>query len=397
MVMQKDVLKARVAEFADLDAVRLAGVPDGRFSVGIDAAIVDCLFIRQPGEKLFVILHGSRNPDVTSIPIFSRWSWHEMFPGSVLYVSDFTLDVDPENMHLSWYLGSRERDGNETLQSLVRVVADFVNSPTRQIVVYGSSGGGFAALRLASALGDATAIVINPQVNALDYIPRFVSHATEKIFGIHNPTDLPPDVALRMNALPGFLAAGNARCIYAQNRRDAFHYNNHYLPFCESLGVSPKGDVGRGGQVVTLLYDDPKGHGGEPRELAPKLIAVGCALADSTPEAVLRQDLAAEFSAWDRLVVEAGVPLSLRGLVADAMQSAPDELARLPIPRAVELLKAVFADIREELAEPEAENVRIPALGRFRIRRVTAAQGLPVRAIDFIPEKGKPRSGGHAD
>lgn len=321
--MDKGILQVKLADYPGLDAMMRADLADGRFSVQAGGSRFECLFIRKPADRLFVVLHGARDPRAHAIPIFRRWSWHEMFPGSVLYVSDPTLELDPEHMQLGWYLGRRENDPLDGLTQLVAGLAERLGLATRQVIAYGSSGGGFAALMLAARLGDATAVSINGQSNILKYHRKFVNRALELVFDCKNPAGLAPEEMRRMDAIAAFSRAHKARCLYVQNIRDEPHFNNHYLPFCRALKAPEDGGVDETGRICTLLFDDPNGHGGEPKAIAPVILK----LATDVAAGIGRESLLEYVKSHSAVLQSTTIPLTRRkGAGPDGRSGRADQL-----------------------------------------------------------------------
>lgn len=252
----------------------LAAVPlqDGRFTVRLDSGRFDCFLRRKASPYLFVLLHGARDPE-TQPPIFSRWSWSARFPGSVVCISDPTLYLPKKQLRLGWYVGTDEKNWQLRLVGLVRTIAEKLGVDTNKIICYGSSGGGFAGLMLASHLKNATAVAINPQTDVLKYHRRAVDEFLDACFSGRKDADLSPAELARVSAITAFRRAPNAKCIIVQNQIDTAHYERHYKPFCKAFNIPVEGGVDKTGRAVSVLYSHPNGHGAEPPEIVDSLIA----------------------------------------------------------------------------------------------------------------------------
>lgn len=266
-----------VERLTGLDALqaRLAATLPARLDVEIDGLGLPLLIgPRKPG-RLFVVLGGAV-PDRETLPRFSRFSWAEEFPGTLLCVADPTLNAH-ETLHLGWYFGSSQQDATRVIAAAVRRVAVALEMPTEQIVTYGSSGGGFAALQLAARLGDgATAVAINAQTEVLRYGVRRSVHAfVEACLG-----GVPESVAIarygdRLSALELWSQPDvMARCVLVQNIQDKHHYQQHFVAFAQRFGLSTEHDDLRAdGRMATLLYNHPSGHTAEPRQMLSSILA----------------------------------------------------------------------------------------------------------------------------
>jgi hypothetical protein len=117
-------------------------------------------------QRLFVMLSAAIDRTKHSLPVFNRLTWAEAgkFPGHVLCVADPTLELH-DAMKLGWYLGTGEHDATEELSWFIRDFAAALGIPDGRIVIWGSSGGGFGALALASRIEKATAVAVNAQTD----------------------------------------------------------------------------------------------------------------------------------------------------------------------------------------------------------------------------------------
>lgn len=233
------------------------------------------LFIKSKSKKLYVIFNGALSADRKSSFLFQRYSWHSIFDGSVLYITDPTLIKYPQ-LTLAWYSGIRDFDFLDFVVHLVFRVQDALGSS--QIITYGSSGGGYTALQVASRIGEeATAVSINPQTSILAYETNPVNLFFATCFGISNTRSCYEYLnSFRFNAIK---AVKNSQCkvLYIQNTRDVFHVKRHYIPFMRECGISEH----QWKQVISdqdnrriksYLYSHVSGHGAEPKSLVSEII-----------------------------------------------------------------------------------------------------------------------------
>lgn len=281
MATNRAVLDTIWGEFDDLSALQKTTLQDGRFVVEVDKGRFECLFFnKKSSNRLFVLLSGAIDPVKQTLPKFDRWSWHEKFPGAVLCISDPTLFLDTNRLRVGWYLGDEMYDWSRSLADLVSVCAGMLNIPTRRIIAYGSSAGGFGSLKLAATLGDATAVAINPQTNAFKYYEKAVTRLLEIGYGGATPNALPPVLYRKFSAIEALNAAPAARCLVVQNKLDEHHYKHHFISFCDALGAPQQGGSSPDGRIVTVLYESPDGHAPEPRSMVDELIISAVKLSD---------------------------------------------------------------------------------------------------------------------
>lgn len=233
-----------------------------------------CLFFPKADSRLFVLLSARVDRKTHKIPVFNRHLWKGRFPGSVLCVADPTLALS-DSLGLGWYLGDEKRDATTELAQLVRAFARSLDMATKSIVCYGSSGGGFAALSLAARLKGATAVAINPQTNVIAYQQRAM---VEEMVGTCFPGRTPAGALRlypkRLSMLHAYAEKRlTSRVIYVQNRIDAHHYSDHFLPFALKTGLNAEGGCSADGRHYAFVYDHENGHGPEPEALFPDIIA----------------------------------------------------------------------------------------------------------------------------
>ena len=114
-------------------------------------------------RRLFVLFSGNAMRSRNDPPVFQRWSWASHFPGSCLYVSDPSLYLHPD-LGLAWYSGTEKFDPMPSILQRALDIAAQSGVPRKNIFSYGSSGGGFAALRFAAITEGIGAISVNPQI-----------------------------------------------------------------------------------------------------------------------------------------------------------------------------------------------------------------------------------------
>jgi len=295
-VQANEILDHELQSFPSLEELDLSGITQGRFSVFEEGGRFDAYLSRKPdgpssgrtpnggtnANRLFVLLSGAVDRRRRTLPHFNRWSWDEDFPGHLLCVSDPTLRVH-DQLRLGWYLGTSEVDWTATLARVVARVAEQLGVEPSDITFYGSSGGGFAGMMLATHLKGAGAIAINPQTNILHYHRRPVRAMLMRCFpGVTPRTAGLELVTTRFAAICRCARSPRSRVLIAQNRLDEFHYERHYTPFCNALGLPIEGGPDARGTRAAFPFEGPGGHfGAEPRKIVPQLLEAYEALGQS--------------------------------------------------------------------------------------------------------------------
>jgi len=106
------------------------------------------------------------------MPIFNRMSWMGEISCTGIWYSDPTLYLE-EKLTLGWGYGTNQRWYLKDIAHLIRCILANLNIQTKDTLFYGSSGGGFMSMALATML-HSKATVINPQFQVNDYLPAAV-------------------------------------------------------------------------------------------------------------------------------------------------------------------------------------------------------------------------------
>lgn len=268
----------------DMDWPTLSGpLVRGIYSFTTAGLEHDFLFSVGEKDRLFVFLSGDAPRHKFQPPVFQRWSWAKTVPGHFLAISDPVLKLS-DDIGLGWYIGTDDLDPTETLVSLIAKVASSVGVTPQDIYFYGSSGGGFAALRLAARIPESTAIVINPQIVVTDYASRGVQRFLDRHFGGLNPSEAIRAYPNRFSVLPrcGELSERN-NVLYVQNTLDDHHFKTHFQPFAAGAGLSASNGH-RTKRAEVMFFEEPAGHSkAEPRDMVPAIINRALDLTEGKP------------------------------------------------------------------------------------------------------------------
>lgn len=232
----------------------------------------DILFNENGGghNKLFVFLSGSANRSKYVPPVFQRWSWVEKIPGICVFISDPSLYLGLK-LSLGWYVGTESYDYTNDLIDIVKEISNCRSIKEDDIYFYGSSGGGFAALKLCAHMDSANAIVINPQISIKKYGENSKKHV-KNFLDICFPTEKEKtfekhSARVDINKI-NYKLLGK-KLIYLQNTKDIHHYEYHYKYFMKNIrALNGYSDD----DVNIILFENEKGHrGGENQEAFDKI------------------------------------------------------------------------------------------------------------------------------
>ena len=212
-------------------------------------------YFKSNSTKLVVMLQGAIDRTKIPLPIFQRWSWSEDIEASVLILNDPTLFGN--NFRIGWWQGKEEQYAIPSAGEFIKLVINKLGYSLKDLLFFGSSGGGFSALMMAGHLKGSMAIVNNPQTNILEYREghvqpflhtKFRGMSKKEAFDRYPTRFSVSELFKSMNYIP--------RIVYYQNVKDPFHFENHYLAFVQQLyesGIDPN-------EFQSILYADDKGH-----------------------------------------------------------------------------------------------------------------------------------------
>lgn len=113
-------------------------------------------------------------------PHFHRWRWPELFDESVIVFADPMIFWD-ENISIGWMIGDANQWYIETLSEIIKKLAKNQNVINDNILFFGSSGGGFISVCLATLIKHSKVLVNNSQFSILNYKQHLVKRALDLI------------------------------------------------------------------------------------------------------------------------------------------------------------------------------------------------------------------------
>lgn len=159
------------------------GPYDEKILIDIENWAVECLW--QPkltSDHLIVFMSsGGRKSKGTS---FARWSQPQKY--SVLNIEDPLYKKYPE-LTTTWYYGDHDFKLLEKIAEIILTVAKSNNIISKNIIIIGSSAGGYAALILANLILESNAIAMNPQIKLKNW--GKVAEKFSKVTSISLETD----------------------------------------------------------------------------------------------------------------------------------------------------------------------------------------------------------------
>ncbi len=238
-----------------------------------------CLYIpsKKHSDTLFVVLSAATNRSKNSLPVFNRWTWafKNLFPGNVMCIADPTLEIS-EDLNLGWFIGTVEKNASKELADFILEFARFNKISNHNIIFYGSSAGGFAALSLSKEVNGSAVIAINPQVYALAYEAYHQVNLIRKYcFDSLDAREIYYLFTSRVDMSFHWKSVTQSRILLLQNILDTHHYEVHFKPFWHSLGGDPskeKEGLFYAKQHLAWIYQQEGGHTPETEEMMLKAV-----------------------------------------------------------------------------------------------------------------------------
>lgn len=198
----------------------------------------------QYSDKIYIIFSGSRYPN--KIPLFKRNSWNYFFDGAVLYVAD-PMFYKFDKLQLGWYLGTNDDD---IFLYILRIICKVIAISKKKVVVaYGSSGGGYAAIKFGQFF-DCISIAINPQIFLHNY------QQYDHFFKITKIT-IDSDFNARMKLVINL----NSKYLILFNETDKSDITKQLFPFLKNFYSYPKYGLSKvRDNIYVYIYHAIGGH-----------------------------------------------------------------------------------------------------------------------------------------
>ena len=271
-------------DFQDEDPRRLA---EGRRTYHCREAETEFTFFAdgKGSKKLLVMLPGAAKTD-GSPPEFQRHSWSEDLPYDVLSIADPTL-VPGSNLRIGWFQGRADAFAIDALATLIRRTIDDNGIAEADVMIFGSSAGGFTGLKLAPVFPDAPIVAINPQIELKKYQAAHYNLMIKAAYPGLSSAEAEAHFGDRMKVTIDLEARRRPIFIF-QNDHDTKHLRFHLKPFLkrvpEALVTRTQFAIGDGGmglpdpsRLNVVAYDDADaGH--SPPDKATTLAMIEAAV-----------------------------------------------------------------------------------------------------------------------
>lgn len=245
--------KKLLDKYATIDLNNINDLPDGKIRIDIKGARFECFFHKGRRKKLYIILDGARTHSggkKREIPIYLRWSWYPYADYSWLCIED-PMYYDNDELTLGWFYGDTERNYRSYVAQIAKKISNFLNIEKDDVVFYGPSGGGTAAIHSAALFDGGVAVSINGQINFetkhknIDNFKRCTGIDLYETKDKYNRNDL----------CKVMQDSKHTKFILVENCRSRWDFEDHVKYFCKRLDIDPPYGIERHGNIYTYIYD----------------------------------------------------------------------------------------------------------------------------------------------
>lgn len=148
----------------------------------------ECLFLPSPVRKLYISLCGGGRLG-KNYPVFLRWKYHNILNGNYICIDDpmyseeINKSYSEKTNGLLWYYGTNDISYLQNMVPIIKRIMELLKVSPEDTVLFGSSGGGTAAIYLANILDGTTAFALNPQYELCSWKPQITKYFND-ILGI---------------------------------------------------------------------------------------------------------------------------------------------------------------------------------------------------------------------
>lgn len=198
---------------------------------------------------------------------FQRHTWVDYFDGHALVIDDPTINKN-NDLSLGWFQGRNGKSCFLELEELIRKFCDVLSIELKDLLLFGSSAGGYTSLKLAEKINESSILCINPQVNVLNYSKGHVDRMLEYSYGVKNRNSITPSLVSE-NLVASYTGNRKGKIYYFQNLIDKSHVVKHQKIYvsglCEDVDYGffdYESDAFNSSYPVNIIYytDELNGH-----------------------------------------------------------------------------------------------------------------------------------------
>ena len=249
--------------FESLEEFHKAPVPRGFITIDYNGSPLDIMNVDRGSETTVVAFHSALSPNMRTLPIFAGLGVTAGIDTNIICISDPTLEYS-EKLKIGWYLGNQYQPLQRDLPAVISKIVD--TQEAKNLIFFGASAGGFAALFFSSFFPGSLAIPLNPQVIVRDFPEESVLPYARAAFGAKGMEEARAYLTRQVTDDVRHVYRGGSQntIAYVQNVMDTHHLYRHMAPFLAA--------VPRSHQIHALVEDWGVGHVPPPKEIVRSLM-----------------------------------------------------------------------------------------------------------------------------
>jgi hypothetical protein len=235
----------------------ISSIEPGNFEVHTEGFAFGCEFVpSNVASRLIVVLYpGSPYPRFYDLP--AREGCHQ------LRISDPSALLT--DVGLSCYIGTERQDPVRGILQITNRVRECLTIAAGQVIYFGMSGGGFAALMCAIHDTKAIGVGLNPQVQLAPFggNPAFerLARAFRKDATIRQLAEDYPERFSVIEALKAAHRSGaSPRLFLSTNRDGEWDIKHQHEPFCRAFGIPVQGGADISEDLEVTTFFEEGGH-----------------------------------------------------------------------------------------------------------------------------------------
>ncbi|HBI74531.1 MAG TPA: hypothetical protein DDY59_15335 [Lachnospiraceae bacterium] len=156
-------IKEQLIDIQTIELDEINRNTEGYYKTKIGMAEFDYFLKINPASKvLYVMLRAWKGP-TDPVLALERWTYYHYLQTNFIAVNN-PMYKDTPSLNCGWYLGSNREDYIAHLVRLIKQIATVNNIPAQQVIFFGSSSAGTAAIHASCYFPNTISISINPQI-----------------------------------------------------------------------------------------------------------------------------------------------------------------------------------------------------------------------------------------
>lgn len=184
----------------------------------------------------------SSNGTLITPPYFDRWSWYQYFDESFIAYADPIFFQD-EKITLGWFVGDKNYWYIEILSEIILKLSKKQDILSKNILFFGSSGGGYSSVCLGTLIKDSKVLINNSQFLIMNYYVWHVDcvlNFLKNQFPNLSKSDIAEKFKYRLNVVELFKKENYMPSItYYVNTESVTDMYNQCLPFLNEVPNLP--------------------------------------------------------------------------------------------------------------------------------------------------------------